>query len=179
MTDAVAPGKLDVAARSETSASGETAEQVNRLKGGLIDRSQRLGFHFNGRPLSGFGGDTLASALIANGQRLIGRSFKYHRPRGIFSAGSEEPNALVELRKRAHQEPNSRATVTELFDGLEANSQNHRGGLAFDLMSINDVLAPFSQRRLLLQDVHVAEIVLGEGVRADYPRRGRPRPAIR
>ena len=143
MTDAVVSNKVNISARSATSATRQAGQQANRLKGGLIERSQVLSFQFNGKPLSGYGGDTLASALLANGQRLVGRSFKYHRPRGIFSAGSEEPNALVELRKGAHQEPNTRATVAELYDGLEANSQNYRGSLAFDLMSINDMLAPF------------------------------------
>ena len=75
--------------------------QVNRLDGGLIDRSTPLGFTFDGRRYGGFAGDTLASALVANGVRLVGRSFKYHRPRGIISAGSEEPNGLVELRDLA------------------------------------------------------------------------------
>ncbi len=117
--------------------------QVNRIKGGLIDRSRDISFTFNGRPMRGHPGDTLASALLANGQPLVGRSFKYHRPRGIFTAGSEEPNALVELRKGAAQEPNTRATVTELFDGLEARSQNHRGSLEFDLMAVTDLLSPF------------------------------------
>ena len=111
--------------------------------GGLIDRQSVLRFTFNGRPMSGFRGDTLASALLANGQKLAGRSFKYHRPRGIYSAGSEEPNALVQLRSGAHAEPNTRATVAELFDGLEARSQNHRLSLEFDLMAVTDFLSPF------------------------------------
>ena len=98
--------------------------QVNRLDGGLIDRSTPLGFTFDGRRYGGFAGDTLASALVANGVRLVGRSFKYHRPRGIISAGSEEPNGLVELRTGARREPNSRVTMTELHDGLVAASQN-------------------------------------------------------
>ena len=117
--------------------------QVNRVGGGLIDRSETLTFTFNGKPFHGHPGDTLASALLANGQRLVGRSFKYHRPRGIFTAGSEEPNALVELRPGGQQEPNTRATVTELFAGLSAKSQNHRGSLEFDLMAVNDFLSPF------------------------------------
>jgi len=117
--------------------------QTNRLDGGLIDRSETLNFTFNGKTFQGHSGDTLASALLANGQRLVGRSFKYHRPRGIFTAGSEEPNALVELGSGARQEPNTRATVAELFDGLTANSQNHRGSLDFDLMAVNDFLSPF------------------------------------
>ena len=117
--------------------------QDNRIPGGLTDRSRALNFTFNGRAMTGHPGDTLASALLANGQRLVGRSFKYHRPRGIFTAGSEEPNALVELREGARQEPNTRATVTELFDGLSARSQNHRGSLEYDLMAVTDLLSPF------------------------------------
>ncbi|MCZ4352245.1 sarcosine oxidase subunit alpha family protein [Roseovarius aestuarii] len=117
--------------------------QVNRIKGGLIDRSQTFSFQFNGTQMQGYAGDTLASALLANGQTLVGRSFKYHRPRGIFTAGSEEPNALVQLRSGAHQEPNTRATVAELFDGLTATSQNHRGSLKHDLMAITDLMSPF------------------------------------
>jgi sarcosine oxidase subunit alpha len=85
----------------------------------------------------------LASALLANGVRLMGRSFKYHRPRGPLSAGSEEPNALVELRTGARQEPNTRATVVELYDGLAANSQNRWPSLRFDAMAINDRLSSF------------------------------------
>ena len=85
-----------------------------RLQGGLIDRSKTLRFTFDGKSYQGHPGDTLASALLANGVRLMGRSFKYHRPRGVLSAGSEEPNALVELGRGARREPNTRATVTEL-----------------------------------------------------------------
>lgn len=117
--------------------------QVNRIEGGLIDRSESLDFTFNGQLLRGYLGDTLASALLANGQRLVGRSFKYHRPRGVFTAGSEEPNALVELGEGARREPNTRATITELFSGLAANSQNHRGPLDFDIMAVNDFLSSF------------------------------------
>jgi sarcosine oxidase subunit alpha len=116
---------------------------MTRLSGGLIDRSQPMTFRFNGTSYTGFAGDTLASALLANGVQLMGRSFKYHRPRGVFAAGSEEPNALVELREGAWQEPNTRATVTELFDGLSARSQNHIGPLDRDLLAVNDLLAPF------------------------------------
>src|SRR6056297_2439371 len=117
--------------------------QVNRVSGGQLDRGRTLRFTFNGKPMLGHPGDTLASALLANGQKLVGRSSKYHRPRGIFTAGSEEPNALVHLRTGAHQEPNTRATVTELFDGLSATSQNHRGSLEHDLMAITDFASPF------------------------------------
>ncbi len=117
--------------------------QSNRIAGGLVDRSKQLSFTFNNKSMTGYEGDTLASALLANGQRLVGRSFKYHRPRGIVSAGSEEPNAMVHLRRGAAQEPNTRATVAELFNGLEATSQNHRGSLEFDLMSVTDLASPF------------------------------------
>jgi sarcosine oxidase subunit alpha len=118
-------------------------KQKYRINGGLVNRSKPISFTFNNKQMTGYEGDTLASALLANGQRLVGRSFKYHRPRGIFSSGSEEPNALVQLRSGAHQEPNTRATVVELFDGLTSESQNHRGSLDFDIMSVTDLLSPF------------------------------------
>lgn len=114
-----------------------------RVEGGSIDRSKTLRFTFDGRAYQGHPGDTLASALLANGVRLMGRSFKYHRPRGVLSAGSEEPNALVELRGGARKEPNTRATVVELFDGLEAVSQNRWPSLSFDAMAVNDALSDF------------------------------------
>ncbi|MDF0596493.1 sarcosine oxidase subunit alpha family protein [Psychromarinibacter halotolerans] len=116
---------------------------MTRLDGGLIDRDRTLSFRFDGHRYLGHPGDTLASALLANGVRLMGRSFKYHRPRGVLTAGSEEPNALVELRSGARQEPNTRATVAELFDGLEARSQNRFPSLGFDLLGVNDLFAPF------------------------------------
>ncbi|MBC7478789.1 MAG: (2Fe-2S)-binding protein, partial [Pseudorhodobacter sp.] len=117
--------------------------QTNRIAGGQIDRSQTFRFQFDGVPYTGHPGDTLASALLANGVRLMGRSFKYHRPRGPISAGSEEPNALVELRQGARQEPNTRATVAELFDGLTARSQNRWPSLKYDALAINDRLNTF------------------------------------
>jgi sarcosine oxidase subunit alpha len=116
--------------------------QLNRIKGGLVDHSTELSFTFNGQSLKGYEGDTLASALLANNKHLVGRSFKYHRPRGIFTAGSEEPNAIMEIGSGAYQEPNTRATVTQLYDGLTAKSQNHRGPLGFDFMAITDMLSP-------------------------------------
>lgn len=116
---------------------------MSRLpKGGLIDRSQPLSFRFDGKAYSGFAGDTLASALVANDVRLVGRSFKYHRPRGLMTAGSEEPNALVTLRSGAYAEPNTRATMVSLFGGLEAMSQNRWPSLRFDVMAINQLFAP-------------------------------------
>ena len=119
------------------------AGQTHRLaSGGLIDRGKPLDFTFDGLGMSGFAGDTLASALIANGVKLVGRSFKYHRPRGILTAGSEEPNALVELRSGARREPNTRATTTELYDGLIAASQNRWPSLRYDLLSVNQLASP-------------------------------------
>ena len=114
-----------------------------RICDGLIDRGQTLRFTFNGRSLEGHPGDTLAAALLANGRRLVGRSFKYHRPRGVFSAGSEEPNALVQLRSGPYREPNTKATTVELFEGLAATSQNHRLSLEHDLMSVSDLFSAF------------------------------------
>ena len=119
------------------------AASCRLARGGLIDRARPLALTFDGQRLHGFAGDTLASALIANGRHLVGRSFKYHRPRGILTAGSEEPNALVELGRGARREPNTRATMIELFDGLDATSQNRWPSLAFDVMAVNQVLAPF------------------------------------
>src|SRR5262249_47548236 len=110
--------------------------------GGRIDRTQRLTFRFNGRELTGFAGDTLASALLANGIHLVARSFKFHRPRGIVAAGAEEPNALVQLERGAITEPNARATQVELYDGLVASSQNCWPSVGFDLASVNDWLSP-------------------------------------
>uniref|UniRef100_B0SV22 Sarcosine oxidase, alpha subunit family n=1 Tax=Caulobacter sp. (strain K31) TaxID=366602 RepID=B0SV22_CAUSK len=116
---------------------------MTRLRsGGQLDRSRALGFKFDGRELSGFAGDTLASALVANDVKLVGRSFKYHRPRGLLSAGSEEPNGLVTLREGAQAEPNTRATQVELFDGLRATSQNRWPNLRFDLLALNQAAAP-------------------------------------
>jgi glycine cleavage system aminomethyltransferase T/NADPH-dependent 2,4-dienoyl-CoA reductase/sulfur reductase-like enzyme len=117
-------------------------QPFRRNAGGLIDRSTLVPFHFDGRTYHGHAGDTLASALLANGVRLVGRSFKYHRPRGLLAAGSEEPNALVELRTGARREPNTRATVIELFEGLEARSQNRWPSLQLDLGAVNGLLAP-------------------------------------
>lgn len=117
--------------------------QSNRLNGGLINRDRPINFTFDNIPYQGFEGDTLASALLANNVRLMGRSFKYHRPRGPLTAGSEEPNAIVELRDGARKEPNTRATTAELFEGLFAKSQNRWPSLAFDMMAINDRLSSF------------------------------------
>ncbi|MCP3878624.1 MAG: sarcosine oxidase subunit alpha family protein [Sulfitobacter sp.] len=113
-----------------------SSQTYRNPEGGLIDREQPFGFSFDGMGYQGYAGDTVASALLANGVHLAGRSFKYHRPRGIYTAGPEEPNALLELRNGARREPNTRATVAELYQGLEATSQNRWPSLKWDLMSI-------------------------------------------
>jgi len=110
---------------------------------GLVNQGVPVSFTFDGTSYQGCQGDTLASALLANDIRLVGRSFKYHRPRGIYTAGSEEPNALVTLGQGGATEPNIRATTQELFNGLQARSQNRWPSLDFDLMGINDLAAPF------------------------------------
>ncbi len=109
--------------------------------GRLIDRTTPQSFTFNGRSMRGYKGDTLAAALLANNQMLIGRSFKYHRPRGVVGSGVEEPNALVNLGTASRLEPNQRATTTELFDGLTAVSQNHWPSLDFDIGVLNNYAA--------------------------------------
>ena len=113
-------------------------------KGGrLIDRSASTEFSFNGKRMRGYAGDSLASALLANNQMLVGRSFKYHRPRGVVAAGPEEPNGLVGLGRDGRFEPNQRVTTTELFEGLEAASQNHWPSLDYDVGVVNNALARF------------------------------------
>ncbi|MGB3832948.1 MAG: sarcosine oxidase subunit alpha [Mesorhizobium sp.] len=111
---------------------------------GRLRHAKAARFSFDGTAYSGVEGDTLASALLANGVHLVGRSFKYHRPRGILSAGSEEPNALVQIdRDAARKTPNVRATVQELYDGLKASSQNRWPSLSFDVGAVNDLASPF------------------------------------
>ena len=120
-----------------------TRSQPFRLATGgtLVNRSSRLRFRFNGKEYEGHAGDTLASALMANGVRLVGRSFKYHRPRGIVTAGAEEPNAIVQLDGE-DDEPNATATTLALREGLSARSANCWPGVGFDVGAINDRLAP-------------------------------------
>jgi sarcosine oxidase subunit alpha len=119
-------------------------EALRSSAGGRIDRARVLHFSFDGRAYTGVAGDTLASALLANGVHLLGRSFKYHRPRGLLAAGVEEPSALVAVRRdAARYTPNLRATQVELYEGLEAHSQNRWPSLALDFGAVNDLLSPF------------------------------------
>ena len=116
-----------------------------RISGqGRLTPAKTARFTFDGKPMTGLAGDTVASALLANGVHLVGRSFKYHRPRGILSAGAEEPNALVTVsRDAARKTPNVRATVQELYDGLDVASQNRWPSLSFDVGAVNDLASPF------------------------------------
>ena len=117
---------------------------MRRSQGGRVDRSRVVNFSFDGRRYQGLAGDTLASALIANGVHLMGRSFKYHRPRGPISMGSEEPNALVAVDAgKGRVTPNLRATQVELYEGLRARSQNAWPSLERDAMAFNNVLSKF------------------------------------
>ena len=101
---------------------------------GLLNRNKEISFKFNGKKYTGYEGDTLASALLANGVHLVGRSFKYHRPRGIMTSGSEEPNAIVQVNPGTNRtEPNVRATEVEIYEGLEASSQNCWPSVEFDI----------------------------------------------
>src|SRR6185437_4362465 len=120
------------------------SDAFRTTSGGHIDRRRPLRFRFYDRDYTGLAGDMLASALLANGVHLLGRSFKYHRPRGILGAGPEEPNALVTVRRdSARVTPNLRATQVELYDGLEACSQNRWPGLALDFGAMSGLLSPF------------------------------------
>lgn len=111
-------------------------------QGGRIDRSQPISMQFDGRPLKAFKGDTLASALLANRHSTVARSFKYHRPRGVYSAGVEEPNALVHLGEGNRHEPNVRTTVTEAYEGLTSSAQNAWPNVRFDIGAVNNLLSP-------------------------------------
>ena len=119
------------------------SENYRLDKIGLIDRNKKISFKFNGKKYFGYEGDTLASALIANGVHLVGRSFKYHRPRGFFGAGVDEPYAIVQLYRNGETDPNCRATEQELFEGLEAKSVNCWPSVNFDIGAINNFLNRF------------------------------------
>ena len=117
-------------------------QNYRNLEGGQIDRQNIISFTFNGQKLNGYKGDTLASALIANGIHLTSRSFKYHRPRGIFSSGAEEPNAYLQIKADKFEEPNVAAPLIEIFNGLEVKSSNCWPSVNFDLGAINNILSP-------------------------------------
>src|ERR1044071_4324559 len=118
-----------------------TSQPYRLPQGGRIDRSRPIRFTFNDRNYGGYQGDTLASALLANGVALVGRSFKYHRPRGIMSAGAEEANALIQLGAGARREPNLRATQIELHAGLVAASVNCWPSVELDIGAVNNALS--------------------------------------
>ena len=111
--------------------------------GTTIDRSRRVNFTWAGRSYEGFGGDTLASALLANGVSIVGRSFKYHRPRGLIAAGLEEPNAIVQLEAGAATIPNMKATQVELYEGLVASPVNSWPSATFDILAVNSLVKRF------------------------------------
>ena len=119
------------------------SQRFRTAQGGRVDRESEINFSFNGRQYTGLAGDTLSSALLANGVHLVGRSWKYHRPRGVMSAGAEEPNALMEIGQGGYFEPNQRATTQELFAGLSARSQNHWPSLEFDVGVVNNYVSKF------------------------------------
>ena len=119
------------------------SQEFRTTSGGLIDRSKEIDFVFNGKKYTGYKGDTLASALLANGVHLIGRSFKYHRPRGIIAAGVEDANGKVQLYKEDITEPNVNVTEVELVEGIKIESQNCWPSVNFDIGGINNLLSPF------------------------------------
>ncbi len=134
-------------------------------EGGLIDRARPVDFTYEGRPLRGFAGDTLASALLANGVSVVGRSFKYHRARGLLAAGAEEPNALMQLGEGATTEPNPRATEIALHDGLTAKPVNCWPSARFDIGAINNLVsrflpAGFYYKTFIWPDWHLFEPII-------------------
>jgi NADPH-dependent 2,4-dienoyl-CoA reductase/sulfur reductase-like enzyme len=118
-----------------------TAKRLD--SGGRIDRSRPITFTWDGKPLLGFVGDTLASAMMANGEKILARSFKYHRPRGIMSAGVEESGAIVSVGSGNRHEPNVKATTQELFQGLVANGQNAWPSVRNDVGAVNGLFGWF------------------------------------
>ena len=110
---------------------------------GKINRDKVISFTWENKNYFGYDGDSIASALLANNIKIVGRSFKYHRPRGIYTAGSEEPNGIVQLETKEYTEPNRRVTEVQIYDGLKAFSQNNWPSVKFDAGAINDLLSPF------------------------------------
>ncbi|MCY4312166.1 MAG: sarcosine oxidase subunit alpha family protein [Gammaproteobacteria bacterium] len=132
-------------------------------QGGRIDRAKSIGFAWDGKSLTGYQGDTLASALMASGQQILGRSFKYHRPRGIMSAGVEESGALVTIGKDSRTEPNTKATIQELFEGLEAFGQNAWPSVRYDLGAINSLFSRFFAAGFYYKTFMGPKALLGQG----------------
>ena len=129
----------------------------------FIDETYQISFKFNNKTYFGFKGDTLASALLANGVHLVGRSFKYHRPRGIMTSGSEEPNAIIQLHDNSSRtEPNVRATEVEIYEGLVASSQNCWPSVNFDIGGINNLLSPILPAGFYYKNFYVACKFLGK-----------------
>src|SRR5271166_2666618 len=124
--------------RHQRTRAAMTSYRLNAPAGARLDRTQAVTFRFNGRSFDGFRGDTLASALLANGVRLIGRSYKLHRPRGILSCGIEEPTGIVDVGEGARRTPNQRATLVEIYEGLVAASVNCWPSVEFDVGALND-----------------------------------------
>jgi heterotetrameric sarcosine oxidase delta subunit len=143
--------------------------------GNRIDRSKPLSFSFDGKHVPGFAGDTVASAVLASGQRVFGRSFKYHRPRGVIGLGSEEMNALIGVGVGARHEPNLRATQIELFNGMTAVSQNRWPSLNFDIGAINNKLSRFFPGGFYYKTFMWPRRLLEARLRAGHPPRRRPR----
>src|ERR1051325_757529 len=144
------------------------SQPLRASEGGRVDRSRPLTFTFGGREYTGYAGDTLASALLANGVRVTGRSFKYHRPRGIMAAGFEEANTLVQLGRGASTEANLKATQVELFDGLEARAVNCWPSARFDLLGALQYLKPllpagFYYKTFMAPDWHWYEPAIRAG----------------
>ena len=127
-----------------------TKYRINKTR--FVDQTKTVSFTFDGKEYHGFEGDTLASALLSNGIHLVGRSFKYHRPRGIMSCGFEEPNAICQINADTNlTEPNVRATEIELYDGLSASSQNCWPSLNFDIGGINNLISPLYQQVFIIK----------------------------
>ena len=116
-------------------------KNLNIKENSFVQFHQKIRFKFDGKKYYGYKGDTVASALLRNNIRIIGRSFKYHRPRGIYTCGIEEPNALVQILTE-HSEPNTRATIKKIYEGMEIESQNRWPSLDLDLGSINNYFSP-------------------------------------
>ena len=112
-------------------------------EGGRIDRDEPVAFSWDGKTLNGYKGDTLASALLANRQAVLGRSFKYHRPRGLMSAGVEESGAIVTIGEGNRTDPNVKATMQELYEGLQARGQNAWPNVRFDVGAVNNAMGRF------------------------------------